>query len=130
MSFVSIRTEVFSELRFPGAVKSLVAFVLLVPLLWLSTRPSGSHVAGIGALAGEIMVTGGTLALAVLAIIVPFVLLVRPSSALALTYSWMALAIVAAIWRCGRPGTGAKRRCDTTFTTCWLPGSHGQALRP
>jgi hypothetical protein len=129
----SNRRELLSWLRFPRAMPSLVGYVLLIPLLLLFTRRGGSDVSGLGGLAGEILVACGTLALAVIVILLPLVLLFRPSPALAWIYPWMALAIVAgntALWLIGYWRKAAELHDVHYLLAPWIAWTSVAALIP
>ena len=122
-----------SELRFPGAKPSLIALLVLMPLLWLFARPSGSHASGLGGLAGEMVVAAGTLVLAVIAIVVPLVLIGRSSPALTWIYPWMVLAIVAAnavLWALGYWREAAESRDLHYALAPWVAWTSVAALAP
>ncbi len=122
-----------SQLRFPGAKPSLIAFLLLLPLLWLFAKPSGSHGSGVGGLAGEMLVAAGTLGLAVIVIVVTFVLVTRNSPALTWMYPWMALAIVAGnavLWTLGYWREAAESRDLHYALAPWLALTSVAALAP
>jgi hypothetical protein len=122
-----------SQLRFPPAMPSLVALALVVPLLWLFTRPNGSHVSGVAGLAGEMVVAGGTLLLAVIVIALAPLLLFRPSPAVVWMYPWIALAIVAGdtvLWPSGYWQKAAEVHDIHYMLAPWLAWTSVAALAP
>ena len=93
------RIAVLSELRLRDPLISLVAIaVVTVPfglMARLGSSSSGNQfAANYGPLIGDVLLAGGVLLLAVVALLCAFSFVVEPSRSVATAYSWLAVAVV------------------------------------
>ncbi len=88
-----------AALRFPHLKHAAVALLVVMPILWLFGREgrSSGHSNPIGGLAGQILLATATLIGTAVSIVLAVIAVIRPGTAVAVAYSWLALATAAGL---------------------------------